>query len=333
MNSHLIRGLLTAAICALGVAPSLAQTTLKVSSFLPPNNAWQRELEAWGKDLAEKSDGDLKLEIFPAGQLGPANRQYQLVTSGVADIGVVLHSATPGRFPLTELAGLPFAHPSAGDTSAIMSRRLTELAPKFLDKEHPRTKILWMAVTSPLKLHTTNTEVTSMDKVKGLRVRYAGKVFQEMLETLGASPIAVPPAETVDALSKGVVDGAMFPYEAAKSFQIGPVVKYSLEPGLATNTFALVMNQSVYDGLSDKDKKAIDGTIGPDRAEAFGKMWDDDEAKGRQYMIDNKVKIVNLTPEQLEPFKKAVEPIDKKAVAAVDAAGKPGSEFLEAYTK
>lgn len=333
MNKRIATSLLAAAFIAIGLSPAAAQTTLKVSSFLPPNNAWQKALEAWGAELKEKTAGDIALEIYPAAQLGPPNRQYQLVTNGVADIAVILHSATPGRFPVTELAGQPLTFPSEGKTSAIMSRRLTELAPEFLAQEHNDTKILWMAVTPPLKLHTTKTDVTSVGDIKGLRVRYAGKVFQQMLDTFGASPMAVPPGETVDGLSKGVIDGAMFPYEATKSFNLGPVVRYSLEPGLATATFALVMNQSVFDGLSDASKKVIEETTGPQRAETFGAMWDASEADGRQYMLDNGVTIETLSAEQLKPFQTAVAPIVKEAVSQVDAAGKHGSEFLSAYTK
>ncbi|MBX4926432.1 TRAP-type C4-dicarboxylate transport system substrate-binding protein [Rhizobium binae] len=333
MNRYLAGGIAAVTLLLAGTAPASAQTTLKVSSFLPPNNAWQKELEAWGEKLKEKSKGELTLEIFPAAQLGPPNRQYQLVTNGVADIAVILHSATPGRFPMTELAGQPLTFPSTGKTSEIMSRRLTELAPKYLAAEHPDTKILWMAVTPPLKLHTTKTDVTTVGDVNGLRVRYAGKVFQEILEAFGAAPLPIPPGETVDALSKGVADGAMFPYEATKSFNLGSVVKYSLEPGLASATFALVMNQSVFDGLSPDDQKIIEETTGPARAEAFGRRWDASEADGRQYMVDNNVKIETLSDEQIAPFKQAVEPIVKKAVDAVDAAGKPGGAFIAAYTK
>ncbi|HWU60861.1 MAG TPA: TRAP transporter substrate-binding protein [Ensifer sp.] len=333
MNSRLIRGVLSAAIVAMGISPALAQTTLKVSSFLPPSNAWQKELEAWGAELKEKSKGELSLEIFPAGQLGPPNRQYEMAANKIVDIAVVLHSATPGRFPVTEIAGLPLTFPSAGKTSEIMSKRLTELAPQYLAAEHANTKILWMAVTPPLKLHTVKADITKVDDIKGLRVRYAGTVFKDMLSAFGAAPLPIPPAETVDSLSKGIADGAMFPYEATKSFNIGSVAKHSLEPGLATATFALVMSKASFDALSPEDRKLIEETTGPERAAEFGRLLDASEADGRQYMLDNKVKITTLTDEQLAPFKKVVEPIVTKAVSAVDASGKPGSAFLAAYTK
>ncbi|MBD8892194.1 TRAP transporter substrate-binding protein [Roseibium litorale] len=333
MRKFISGGLAAAVLFAAGLMPAAAQTTLKASHFLPPNHAWQKVLEAWGEELKEKSKGEIVLEIYPAAQLGPPNRQYQLVTNGVADLAVVLHSATPGRFPVTELAGQPLTFPASGQSSEFMSHRLTELAPEFLAQEHPGTKILWMAVTPPLKLHTTNTDVTSVDDLKGLRVRYAGKVFQQMLESFGAAPLPIPPGETVDALSKGVADGAMFPYEATKSFNLGSVVKYSLEPGLASATFALVMNQESFDALSPENQKLIEEMSGPARAEAFGRLLDESETDARQYMIDNKVKIETLSDSQLAPFKEKVQPLVNEAVAAVDGAGKSGSAFLAAYTK
>ena len=42
--------------------------TLKVSTFLPPKHAFNRMLEAWGQELSDKTDGELTVEIFPAGQ-------------------------------------------------------------------------------------------------------------------------------------------------------------------------------------------------------------------------------------------------------------------------
>src|SRR5690606_34842624 len=152
---------------------------LRVSSFLPPNHTFQKMLELWSAELAEKTDGALSLEIFPAGQLGPPPRQFELVAEGAVDIAIILHGSTPGRFSMTEVASLPLSYPSAGQESAITSRRLTELAPEFLAGEHPKTKILWMAVTPALKLHTKGTSPENVDNFSGLRLRYAGTVWQQ----------------------------------------------------------------------------------------------------------------------------------------------------------
>lgn len=68
-----------------------------------------KNLEAWGEELSKRSNGRLKLAIFPAAQMGPMPRQYDLARTGVADIAFFLHGALPGRFPLTEISHLPYA--------------------------------------------------------------------------------------------------------------------------------------------------------------------------------------------------------------------------------
>ena len=63
--------LITAIAIQLGSASITQAETLKISTFLPPQHAFNRALRAWGEELSEKSEGDLTVEIFPAGQLGP----------------------------------------------------------------------------------------------------------------------------------------------------------------------------------------------------------------------------------------------------------------------
>ena len=77
--------LLALAVASGGVTASWAET-LKISTFVPPKHAFNVMLEAWGEELAEKSGGELTVEIFPSGQLGPPPRQFDLVKNGVADI-------------------------------------------------------------------------------------------------------------------------------------------------------------------------------------------------------------------------------------------------------
>lgn len=309
--------------------PVMAET-LKVTTFLPPVHTFVKAINAWGEELTDKSGGELELEVFPASQLGPAPRQFDIVRSGVADIAIFLHAVTPGRFPMTELAGLPLTHPSEGDASAVSSRRLTELAPEYIAGEHEGTRILWMAVTPPLKINLANTDPSDLGNLKGLRLRYAGSTWQQIVETLGAAPVPVPPAETGEALSKGIVDGATFPFEATMAFDLGPVIKYSLEPGLASATFAVVMSDAAYERLSPEMQKLIDETTGPDRAAWFGSLWDEGEKHGRKYMADAGVNIVTLDDAQLESLHETFASIVENGKAR---AGDKAQGFLEAYTK
>ncbi|MCC2099183.1 MAG: TRAP transporter substrate-binding protein DctP, partial [Hyphomicrobiales bacterium] len=197
----------------------------------------------------------------------------------------------------------------------------------------PDTKILWLAVTPPLKVHLTDADPSDLSAFKGKRIRYAGVTWQKIIEALGGSPVPVPPAETADAMSKGVVDGACFPFEATKAFDLAPVTKYSMEPGLAAAPFALVMSQAKYDALSPTLQKIIDETTGPDRAEWFGKMMDEGEAEGRQYLVDGGVNIVELTPAQISELQGAFGTIIDEAADAAEKSGGAARDFLSAYNQ
>lgn len=316
------------------VAPQFAiAETLKISTFVPPKHAFNRMLQAWGDELAEKSGGDLTVEIFPAGQLGPPPRQFDLVRSGGADVSVVLHGATPGRFPLSELAGLPLVAPTDGTDSTVTSRRLTELVPDFLAEEHAGTRVLWMAVTPPLMFHVKGFNPSNLDNFKGKRIRYQGVVWQKIVEALGASPVPVPPAETADAMAKGVVDGATFPFEATIPFDLAPVSEYTLLPGIAGATFSVVIGDHAYDRLSDAHKALIDETTGPDRATAFGAMWDGGEKAGRANMENGGVEILSLSDAQVSGLRESLASVVTELTTEAEAKGVAASAFLDAYTK
>jgi len=314
-------------------ATALAQTIeLKASTFLPPNHTFQKALTAWSHELEQKSGGRLKLRIYPAAQLGPPNRQFDLARTGIADIAVGLHGLTPGRYPLTELVTMPYTAPSAGTLCAITGKRLTELAPKYLAKEHAGLHILWMAVTSPL-MFISKSPINNLGDFKGMKVRYAGANWKAIIDKLGAVGLPVPPTETQDALAKGIVEAATFPYEGAASFDLGTVARYSLEPGVASATFAVVMNEAKYRSLPADLRKLIDDTTGPARAEWFGKMWDDAETAGKKSLEAKGLKPIHMSPAEFAKVKQTLAPLSDEAIAKVEKRGLPAKEFYTAYTK
>ncbi|HKA70686.1 MAG TPA: TRAP transporter substrate-binding protein [Xanthobacteraceae bacterium] len=315
-------------------APAGAQTIeLKISHFIPPNHTFHKWVSAWSEKLTRESDGRLKFSIYPNGQLvGPPNRQFDAARNAITDMAFVLHGVTPGRYSLTELGNLPFTWPKAGSGSATTSRRLAELAPTYLAKEHQGLRILFAAVANPVMFYS-KVPIKSIDDFKGLKIRYAGVQNKYLLDALGATPLLVPPPESQDALAKGIVDVAMFPHEAALAYDLGTVAKYAIEPGVATATFAFVMNPAKYESLPADLKALIDKYSGPAAAEDFGKAWEVAEKEGRDKEMAQGVQMLTLPPADIEKMKKLMAPHVEQAIAAVDKEGKQGRKFYEEYTK
>jgi len=322
MKTTVIFQMLTSAAlaaAAMSMAAAAQAQELKLSHFLPPNHTFHKEFLRWSEELKKKSGGKLSITVFPAAQMGPPPRQFDLARTGVADLSLSLHGQTPGRFPLTEIAQLPFAV----DSAEAASRKMTEMVPRYLAKEHAGVRVLYLLVTPPLKVHLAKHRVTTLEDFKGLRIRYSGQQSGETVRALGAAPVAVPPAESADAMSKGTVDGAMFPYEGAASFRLGPVTKYTLEPGLHSATFFLVMNAAAYDKLSAPMRQLIDETTGPEAAARIGRDLDQAEVEGKKYMVANKVEIIRLAPAALAKVRAATDVYTQSALAQLEAKGLP----------
>ena len=332
---HVMLAAASAAIaCAASAGAANAQTIeLKLSHFVPPNHTFHKWAMAWTSRLEKESNGRLKFQIYPNGQLvGPTNRQFDAARNGITDIAWVLHGATPGRYPTTELVNLAFTWPKAGSGSSITSKRMSELAADYLAKEHEGLHILWMAAAMPIVIYSS-VPIRKLDDFKGVKIRYAGVQNRNLLDSLGAVPLLIQPPEAQDALAKGIVQGATFPHEAALSLDLGTVAKHATEPGLSTAPFALVMNPAKYNSLPADLKALIDKSTGSAAAEQFGKEWEAAEKHGRDEEIKQGVQIHTLSEADVAEIKrKAVQRIED-AVAAVDKAGKPGRKFYEEYTK
>ena len=194
-------------------------------------------------------------------------------------------------------------------------------------------KILYLMTTTPLKFHMASKQVNTMADFKGLRIRYAGEIFAESVKAFGAVPLAVQPGDVVDAMSKGTIDGALFPFEGAQSFQVGTVAKYSYEPGVNAASFFFVMNPSSYEKLPPDLRALIDQTTGPAGAERMGKLLDDAEVEGRAYMTSKGVQIIPFSAATQAEMQAAVKPIVDDTIGKLEAKGQPARAIYDALQK
>jgi len=317
----------------MGSAQAADPIVLKLSHFVPPQHAFHKWVVGWTQKIEKESGGRLKFEIYPNGQLvGPPNRQLDAARNGITDIAWCLHGVTPGRYPMTELANLPFTWPSDGANLPEMAKRMTELAPKYLAAEHQGLHILFMNMANPVVIYS-KTPINALVDFKGKKIRYASITNKFMLEAIGAVPMLVPPQESQDALAKGVVDGAGFPHEAGFAYDLVSVSPYALDPPLASATFAMVMNPAKYNSLPPDLRAILDKESGVAGAMSFGKDWQDFEKFARETEIKKGLKITTLSPADVAKMKELAKPIIENALAAQEKAGKPAREFFAAYTK
>ncbi|MCI2807759.1 TRAP transporter substrate-binding protein [Eoetvoesiella caeni] len=319
-------GAAAAAAVTVLMSPAVAEQVyeLKVSSYLPPSHTINREITRWAADLKQKSNGRLILKLFPSSQMGPVNRQFDLARTGVADISYVLQGATPGRFPLTELAQYPTLIPNG----KVGSQALMDIK-DLLEKEYTGVKVLYFMSTPPIPLLTSTKEITTIGQMHGLRIRHPGTVYASLISALGATPVGVAPSEVADALNKGTIDGTLMSYEGAESFQLGTDLKYATAFNAGVVTFAMVMNPKSYAGLPADLQKLIDETTGNVGAKRVGTDSDEADERGLVYMRKHGVKVVSLGEADSKAYEKITSKLINDKVAALEEKGLPGKVALQ----
>jgi TRAP-type C4-dicarboxylate transport system substrate-binding protein len=327
---HLNRLLVLAALVAL---PAAAQEiTLKVHHFWPPGAMPpSKMLLPWCDKIAKDSNNRLKCQVFPAMQLGGTPPQLiDQVKDGVADIVFTLPGYTAGRFPVMEVFELPFMSKSAEATSQAAWDYYTANG----YKEFPGIKALAIAVHDNGFVHTVNKQVKVMADFKGLKMRAPTRQTNKLLAALGATPVAMPLPALGDALSKGVVDGYLLPWEVIPSIKAHEFTKYESETdpaarALYTALFVLAMNQAKYDSLPADLKKVIDDNSGRPLAKTMGSEWDASAPAARKFAVDRGNIFYVIPASELTNWEKATANLPEEWVKDVTAKGNDGKALLQ----
>lgn len=298
-------------LLATAGAAASAQTTLTLSSWVPPAHTLTETQKAWCELLAQKVPGKIKCNVLPRAVAAPP-ATFDAVRNGLTDISFTVHGYTPGRFETTKMAEMPFLGNSS-EASSVAFQRMYKKYPAFAD-EHKGVKVIAVFTHGPGIVFNTKRPVAKVEDLNGLKWRVGGGMVNDIAKALGMNVTLKPAPESYELLSTGVMDGTLFPAESVESFKIDKVIKYAtLFPGGLYNTsFVLLMNQAKYDALAPDVKKAVDEISGEVAARMMGQGWDKVDRRGMAFMQANGVQFTKADP----AFVKAV---NDKTSGLVDA--------------
>lgn len=336
MNLRRFLGSLAAAVFGLAAAaPALAQpVVLKVHHFLPgTSNVHVNLIQAWCDKVAKESGDKLKCQIYPAMQLGGTPAQlFDQAKDGVADIVWTIPTYSAGRFVKSEVFELPFFTRSAKGSSQAYWAFVQKSA---LD-EYQGVRPIFLHTNDGSSFHLTNPKgVRSLEELKGLKIRAATRLNSRMLAALGATPVQMPLPAVPEAMAKGVIDGAMVPWEGVPAAKLQEIAKSHLDapagqPKFANSIFAFVMNQARYDALPTELKKVIDANSGlAVSAWAGEKGFDAVVAANHKLASDRGNPLLTLSDAEYQRWIKASSDVDDQWVKEVGAKGANGQALLE----
>ena len=121
-------------ILLLGIAGTAGakKTQLTYSIFFPATHGQAEAGVAWAKEVEKRSQGQVKITVFPGGTLTKANQCYDGVVNGISDIGMSVFAYNRGRFPVMEAADLPLGYPIGKVATRVVNEFYKQAKPKVL---------------------------------------------------------------------------------------------------------------------------------------------------------------------------------------------------------
>ena len=299
---------------------------LKYSSFFPAQYGLGKAAAGWAKEIEKRTNGRVKVVVYPGGTLTKAPENYEGVVMGTSDIGQSVLAYTRGRFPLMEVLDLP-GYPYNG---IVTSKVTYDFYKKFKPKELADSHILYIHAHLPGSIITAKKPVRTMADLKGLRIRCTG-LSSKIVEALGGAPVAMPKGGQYDAMMKGVVDGTTGSLNELKGWRLAEVAKYTTffpKVGYVSAMF-ITMNKAKWNSLPD-DIKKIMTEVSEEWVEVTGNKWNEIEVEGYKYGTTQKGhEVIYLSAAEGQKWEAAIRPLFDNYVKAMDAKGLPGKEALE----
>lgn len=296
---------------------------LTYSIFFPPTHGQCKAGVEWAQEVEKRTNGAVKITVFPGGTLTKADQCYDGVVNGISDIGMSCFAYNRGRFPLMEAVDLPMGYPNGQIATRVADEYARTMAPKELDD----VKVLYIHAHGPGLLHTQKP-VATMEDLKGMKIRSTG-LSAKVVEALGGVPVAMPQPETYESLQKGVVDGTFTPIETLKGWRQAEVVRSttdSFSVGYTTSMY-VVMNKSKWNALPADIQKTIE-EINTEWVGRHGKIWDDLDIEGRNYTQSLGNAIIALTEAESKRWAERVQPIIDQYAKAQKEKGLDGEKAV-----
>lgn len=311
--------LAVACVFALTTNASAAKT-LRISLQLPLKHHLGQNLLDFKQEVEKESNGSLKVEIYPSAQLYKDNEVPQAVASGAIEMGVASLTRFAGTIPAVDITYVPFMFDSP--EKVVKGTAAGSPIRKALDEAilGTGTRVLWWQAYGSSIILSKKKAIRTPEDMKGMKVRVFGKTLGDTISTVGGVPTMMSGSEQFLAYQRGTVDAGMTGITAVKSRKLYEVMDYMTLTYDADIEFVVIINEKVWQGLSDDEKAII--TKAGQRVEK--ELRDQMVAIEKECLdfVQDKIEVVDLTDEERAQWREATKPVVDRYVERAGELGR-----------
>ena len=320
---------------AIGLVASSAiaqEVTLRFQHFVSPKSANPTYfMKPWAEKIEADSGGRIKVELYPAMQLGgKAPNQYDLIRDGAIDGGWVIPGYQPGRFPEAEALEMPFMTTKSGEEASKAAWIFTQ---KHLMDDFSDVHLIAAHMHGPGLVHKTGGSISEVADFEGLKLRGPSRAATLLLDELGANPVGMPVPAFPEALAKGVVDGGVITWEMSPSLKLDELTDSHTdvagEKSLYNLYFLWAMNKDVYEAMPADLRAVIDANSGLMASAWAGRAHDTGDVVGRDAMAASGNEIATLSEAETDVIRALGDTVIESWIEDVTSKGLDGQMLID----
>ncbi|GAB2638925.1 TRAP transporter substrate-binding protein [Vibrio panuliri] len=252
------KALATFVTCALAATTSfstLAATTLKLSHNQDRNHPVHKSMQYMADKVKEYTDGEVRIRIYPNGQLGTQRESMELLQNGALHIAKSNASELEAFEPAYGAFNIPYIFRDRDHYYRAMEGEVGE---KILEASYDKGFIGLTYYDAGARSFYANKEIKTPADLAGLKIRVQpSPTAVEMIKMMGGSPTPLSYGELYTALQQGVVDGAENNETALTTARHGEVAKIFSMDEHTMIPDVLVISSKVWDELSADEQQAM----------------------------------------------------------------------------
>ncbi len=301
------------------------KVVLKLGHIAEPVHPYGQGAEKFAQLVAEKSNGEIEVQVFPSSQLGGQKDLIEGLIFGTVDMALV-GTAVLGQFqPQISIFDLPFLFKDRAHAYVSLDTVGMEIGKEL----EPKGIKLLGYMENGIRHVTNNVRpVKTPADMEGLKIRVmTNKTYVEMMKALGASPTPMAFGELYSAMQQGTVDGQENPSAHIWTKRFFEVQKYASKTAHAYSPEPLVISMMAWSRLNEKQQAILTEAA----KEAIAWQRELSEKMDREYwdkiIATGKMEVIDVDREQ---FAEATKPV---YAMFADVVGQDNIDKIEALKK
>lgn len=279
---------------------------IRIAGQSPDDHPSTQAMYDFAEQVEEKTDGRIKIKVYPANQLGDYTTVYEEIGRGTIEMGLIsIPSELDNRL---ELLFTPYMVESydgiveAYERGSFVFNKIEEIS------NEKNVQLLAFHANGFGGIGTTKEvgNILNFEEDKNLLLRVPPiDAFKQPIEDIGFRTVTIPFADLYTSLQTGAAEGWTGGEASLNYYGYRDAIKYFYATNDFFNPDSLLINKDLFEKISEEDRKVMEEFATELMNKSFETAESNDE-KYRDLMRDEGIEVVEFSKEEISDLAKFV---------------------------